>query len=111
MDGHFLERSADMYKRAQSIFIVTASVILVMTGLAKTLSLLVANPRLLNTMDPFFAETFRLKHVLFFAALLEFAVFFLLISAKVPSIWKLAAVAWLGVMFVGYRIGLVLSGV
>lgn len=100
-----------MYKRVESLFIVSASALLLATGLAKTLSLLVGNPRLLETMDPFFSETLRMKHVLLVAAFCEFVVLFVLMSGKISSLWKLAAVAWLGVMFLGYRIGLVVTGV
>lgn len=92
-------------RRLRHAFLPTAGAILAVTGLAKAFSATGAS-RSLDVADPLIAIPFR--HLMLLAGLTElFIAFFCLFTERRTS--SLLAVAWLGTVFVAYRLGLWLT--
>jgi hypothetical protein len=83
-------------------FLVTAALVLVVTGLAKVLSAM-GHGRILMLPDPVFGISYR--HLLLLVGLVEFCIACFVFRARRRNL-ALLAVAWMATGFLLYRVGL-----
>lgn len=83
-------------------FVVTAGIVLVVTGGAKVFSA-IGPARALDVADPIFGVPFR--HLMLFVGLVELFIAFLCLFTDRRQL-SLLAIAWLSTSFVVYRVGL-----